>query len=165
MRTLVFAMFAFGPVLVLWLINYLIIPPVPSNPPLRVRGNGRYACAVVGTARHRSALQRIYGNGTHEQGTLEVDAVLNPGGDEDTVMVCINGTVIGLLPRDLSREYHALLSGGGYPKLQCLCKARITLRLHQGMDGHADLMVRLDVPARSGALDIEERAKTVAVAV
>ena len=163
LRTLVFTALAFGPVLVLSLINYLL-PRLPSDPPLRVRGNGKYACAVVGTARYRAALQKIYKNAAHDRGSIDIDAALIPR-DEDNVLVCIGGAAVGLLPKDLSQEYHTLLSESGYPKLQSLCQARITLRLHHGIGGHADFMVRLDMPARSGALQIEECAKTVAVGV
>lgn len=163
LRTLVFTALAFGPVLVLSLVNFLL-PRLPSDPPLRVRGNAKYACAVVGTARYRSALQKIYRNATHDRGSIEVHATLVPR-DKDNVLVCIGGAYVGLLPKDLAQEYHTLLSESGYPKLQSLCKARITLRLHQGIGGHADFMVRLDMPARSGALEIEECAKTVAVGV
>jgi len=163
LRTFVFTALAFGPVLVLWLISHLV-PRLPSEPPLRIRGSGKYACAVVGTARYRSALHKVYRNAPHDGDAVEVDATLVPRG-EDIVVVCVSGAAIGLLPKDLSQEYHALLSESGYPKLQSLCKARITLRLHQGIDGHADFMVRLDMPARSGALQIEECAKTLAVGV
>lgn len=163
MRTLVFAALALGPVLILWLIDFLT-PRLSAEPPLRVRGSGRYACAVVGTARYRSALKKVYRNAAPEGDTVEVDATLVPR-DEITVLVQVAGAAIGLLPKDLSQEYHALLFESGYPTLQCLCRAKITLRLHQGIDGHADFMVRLDMPARSGALEIEECAKTVAVGV
>jgi hypothetical protein len=136
-------------------VRYLL-RPLPIEPAFIIRGKGKYACAVAGTARFRSAVQSVYRDAERESDTAAVEAVLVPQ-HEERVLVQIKGKTVGCLPKDLAEEYHALMAESGYPDQQCLCKARITLRLHQGIGGHADYMLRLDMPARCGSLDVEQR--------
>lgn len=139
----------------LYFVRYLL-RPLPIEPAFIIRGKGKYACAVAGTSRFRWAVQSVYRDALPESDTVDVEAVLVPE-HEKSVLVQIRGKTVGCLPRDLAEEYHALMAESGYSEQHCLCKARITLRLHQGIGGHADYMVRLDMPARCGSLDVEQR--------
>jgi hypothetical protein len=122
-----------------------------AGPTVRLQGAGTYDFAIVGASRYRSALKRIYGDDDPGHSTKEVDATLiledaNKQGTK-SVRVDIQGRAVGYLPRELAHEYRQRLVEGGYPRVQGICKAKITLHMAHGM-GDADFTVRLDLPPK-----------------
>lgn len=123
----------------------------PSNQPtLRLQGGGTYEHAVLGVARYRSALEKICDVNQRDPKTVE--ALLVPedanSRDKNAVRVEVQGHTVGYLPTELAGAYRTRLVQSGYPGARGICKAKIIVRLHSSIGGHADYAVRLDLPQK-----------------
>ena len=123
--------------------------PKSRQPTLRLRGDGKYDFAVVGTARFREAFEKICDDA--ERVAKVVEAVLVPddgGRDRKSIRVDVQSLTVGYLPAPLAESYRKRLVESGYPDARSVCNARISVRLHSA-GGDPEYAVRLDLPQRS----------------
>ena len=129
------------------------VAPISNQPPLRLQGRGAYEFAVLGVSHYRPALEKLCDARQPDPRTVDALLVLedtNPR-DKSAVRVEIEGRTVGYLAPELAQAYRRRLVESGYPGARGICKARLVVRMHSSMGGHADYSVRLDLPQkRSG---------------
>jgi HIRAN domain-containing protein len=121
-----------------------------NHPTLRLQGGGTYEHAVLGVARYRPALEKICDVDQRDPKTVEALLVpedANPR-DKKAVRVEVQGHTVGYLPTELAEAYRTRLVESGYPGARSICKAKIIVRMHSSLGGHADYSVRLDLPQK-----------------
>jgi len=135
-------------------IGWKILIRVTSRPAPAIdghlHGDGSYSFEVVGERSYQRDIESICGAPNHDGYNVEKTALLileddNPH-DNQAVMVTIDGTIVGYLPRDLARQYRRRLAEAKKPYALCSCPALIRGGWNRGKGDKGPFGVVLDLP-------------------
>ena len=116
-----------------------------------IRGNGEFACEVVGESHYQKALERIAGGRSEDGAEHDCIAVLVPEPqnkhDRNAIRVDIDGMTVGYLSRSDARDLGKVLRGKGLGGAILTVNAMIVGGWDRGGGDRGHFGVRLDIPS------------------